>query len=551
MLRPDLSKAKILIPFRKCCIISIPFLFLLGLSLRLHSSAQDNLVRFSKPKFLTFAELVDLEKNDPPSATLAEKLKSLLTTPIVSNEAYLSGAKPKRPSSTELGPFLRAVQWNIERGINFDSIRITLSEPQKFDKVIAEKKDPKAKPLPPDQLEIAKKQLEILQPADLLILNEVDYGTTRTDYRDVARDLATALKMNYAYGVEFLEIDPLNLGLEKVVMEDKEAEADIQKSFDVDSSRYLGMHGTAVLSRYPIRKATLRPLTVCYDWYAEEKKEVSKLESGRRMAANKFFMERIAREVRRGGRTVLFVELAVPESPTGAVTVVAPHLENKCKPGCRLKQATQILEWIRSDHNPVILGGDLNTTATDNAPMSTSKVLMDRVKDPDKWAMQAVKWSTGAPTFLLMPVNMMRNKNDPTGFDVPVLSRKKESKLFKDHMSYRFEDGNAFDFRGEDLRSAEGRGGTLSNSNQRSGKGFRYTFALAKTYGGLVGEYKLDWFFVKGLGTDPSKPGGKYQFAPHFAWTLTELNYAPDEQLSDHSPITVDLPLTEPPLPKP
>src|SRR5215467_8083918 len=141
MRRPDLSKAKALISFRKCCIVSIPFLFLLGLSLRLHSSAQDNLARFSKPKFLTFAELVELEKNDPPSATLAEKLKNLLTTPIVSNEAYLSGAKPKRPSSTELGTFLRAVQWNIERGINFDSIRIALSEPQKFDKVIAEKKD--------------------------------------------------------------------------------------------------------------------------------------------------------------------------------------------------------------------------------------------------------------------------------------------------------------------------------------------------------------------------------------------------------------------------
>jgi hypothetical protein len=51
-------------------------------------------------------------------------------------------------------------------------------------------------------------------------------------------------------------------------------------------------------------------------------------------------------------------------------------------------------------------------------------------------------------------------------------------------------------------------GGTLSDSNQRATKGFRYTFALAKTYGGLVGEYKLDWFFVKGYATDSSKVGG-------------------------------------------
>lgn len=510
-------------------------------------AAKPDYVRFSKPELLTFNELVELEKNDTPSAALAEKLEHLLTTPVLSNEAYLNGAKPKHPSSPELGPFLRAICWNIERGINFDPVRIALSEPDKFDQVLAEKKEPKAEPLTPDQLKTVKEQLDILQPSDLLVLNEVDYGVTRTDYRDVARDLAKALNMNYAYGVEFLEIDPLNLGLEKVEMEDKDAQADIQKSFDVDESRYLGMHGTAVLSRYPIRKATLRPLPVCYDWYAKEKKEISKLEAGRRKGANLAFMERIAREVRRGGRTVLFVELAVPESPTGAVTVVAPHLENKCKPGCREKQAVQILEWIRNDHNPVILGGDLNTTGTDNAPVSVSKVLTDRVKDHDKWAVSAIKWSTGAPTILLMPVNMMRNKNDPTGFDVPLLSRKKEAKLFADHVKFKFEDGYTFDFRGEDARSAEQRGGTLSDSNQRAGKGFRYTFALAKTYGGLFGEYKLDWFFIKGLGTDAREPGGKYQFAPHYGRTLMELNSAPDDNLSDHAPLTVDIPLTEPP----
>lgn len=534
-------------PVLDSAILAVSLLLLVVAVIRNGLAAETDYVRFSKPDLLTFEELVQLEQQDPPSGALAEKLEHLLTTPFVSNEAYFNGAKPKRPSSTELGPFLRAICWNIERGIQFDPIRIALSEPEKFDQVLAEKKDPKAKPLTPEQLKIVKQQLEVLQPADLLILNEVDYGVTRTDYRDVARDLAQTLHMNYAYGVEFLELDPLNLGLEKVELEDKEAQADIQKSFDVDKSRYLGMHGTAVLSRYPIRKAILRPLPVCYDWYAGEKKEISKLEAGRRKGANLAFMERIAREIRRGGRTVLFVELVVPESPTGAVTVVAPHLENKCKPGCRAKQAAQILEWIQADHNPIILGGDLNTTGADNAPVSVSKVLTDRLKDPDKWAVEAIKWSTGAPTILLIPVNMMRNKNDPTGFDVPVLSRKKEAKLFDESGKFRFEDGHVFDFRGESERSAEGRGGTLSDSNQRSGKGFRYTFALAKTYGGLVGEYKLDWFFVKGFATDSRKPGGKYQFAPHFAQALLELNYAPDEELSDHVPLTVDLPLTEPP----
>ena len=525
---------------------SLALLFLPAES-RPSRSPGDDFVRFSKPEFLSFDELVEAEQKDPLPPELAKKLETLVTTPIVSNEAYYEGAKPKHPASPELGPYLRAILWNIERGIQFDPIRIALSEPDKFDQVLAERKDPKTRPLTPDELKVVKQQLDFLQPADLLILNEVDYGVTRTDYRDVGGGLAKALHMNYAYGVEFLEIDPLNLGLEKVQLEDPEAQADIQKSFDVDKSRYLGMHGTAVLSHYPVRKAVLRPLPVCYDWYANEKKEVSKLEEGRRKGANLAFMERISREIRRGGRTVLIVELAVPESPTGAVTVVAPHLENKCKPGCRLKQALQILEWIKADHNPVILAGDLNTTGSDNAPVSVSKVVTDRLKDPDKWALQAVKWSTGAPTILLMPVNMMRNKNDPTGFDLPVLSRKKEAKLFDESGKFHFEDGHVFDFRGEDARSADGRGGTLSDSNERAGKGFRYTFALAKTYGGLVGEYKLDWFFVKGLGTDPTKPGGKYQFAPHFARTLVELNNAPEDSLSDHFPMVVDIPLAEPP----
>jgi len=513
----------------------------------LPNSEKQEFVSFSKPQTLSFGELVQLEQTEKPEGQLATRLDTLLHTPFISNEAYLSGAKPNRPSSESLGLFIRAICWNIERGIQFDAIRTALAEPEKFDEVIAKRKNPKDKPLTPEQLKVVKKQLELLKVADLLILNEADYGVTRSDYRDVARELAQALKMNYAYGVEFLEIDPLNLGLEKVKLEDQAAQEDIQKSFDADKTRYLGMHGTAVLSRYPILKASIHSFTVCHDWYADEKKEISKLESGKRAGANLVFTERITREVRRGGRMVLIVELAVPESPTGAVTVVAPHLENKCKPECRRKQGAELLEWIKSDANPVIVGGDMNTTAADNAPMSVSKVMKDRVKDYDKWAVSAIKWSTGAPTILLMPVNMMRNKNDPTGFDVPLISRKKEAKFFADLAKFHFDDGHTFDFRGEGARSAEGRGGNLSDSNQRATKGFRYTYALARTYGGLVGEYKLDWFFVKGYATESEKPGGSYKFAPHFGATLQEVNNAPDESLSDHFPITVDLPLTDPP----
>jgi endonuclease/exonuclease/phosphatase family metal-dependent hydrolase len=501
----------------------------------------------SKPQVLSFSELVQVSENATPDQALADKMSRLLHTPFVNNEAYLKGVKPIRPTSEELGPFVRTTFWNIERGIELDGIKIALSQPEKFDEVIAEKKDPKEKPLDADELKVVKEQLEILKPTDLLVLNEVDDGVTRTDYRDVAHELAQTLNMNYAYGVEFLEVDPLNLGIEKVKLDDKAAQADLQKSFEPDKDRYLGLHGTAVLSRYPIQNATVRPLPVCHDWYEGEKKEISQLEAGKRSSANLLFMERITREVRRGGRMAMFVDLAVPESPTGSVTVIATHLENKTKPECRREQMKQILDWAKDIKNPVIIAGDMNTTATDAAPTSVSKVITDRVKDPHAWARSAIKWSTGAPTILLMPVNFMRSKNDPTGFDVPIISRNREAKLFGDLNDFHFADGYMFDFRGEDSRSAENRGGTLSDSNQRGTKGFRYTFAMARTYGGLVGQYKLDWFFVKGYASDSEKSGGSYKFAPHYGRTLQELNEAPDVPLSDHSPITVDIPLTEPP----
>src|SRR5215475_3403802 len=99
-------------------------------------------VRYSKPDALTFDELVQLEKNDVPSAPLAAKLQRLLTTPYLNNEAYYQGAKPKRPT-TELGPILRAVMWNIERGVQFDEIRTALTAPGKLDQYFPDGKDPK------------------------------------------------------------------------------------------------------------------------------------------------------------------------------------------------------------------------------------------------------------------------------------------------------------------------------------------------------------------------------------------------------------------------
>jgi hypothetical protein len=62
-----------------------------------------------------------------------------------------------------------------------------------------------------------------------------------------------------------------------------------------------------------------------------------------------------------------------------------------------------------------------------------------------------------------------------------------------------------------------------------------------------IARFKLDWIFVRP--PDLKKPRDEeasYLFAPHFARTLADLNNCTPEPLSDHSPITVDLPFHEP-----
>jgi len=46
-------------------------------------------------------------------------------------------------------------------------------------------------------LEQIPKEIEILQAADVWILGEVDWGMKRTQYREVVRELANTLHMNW------------------------------------------------------------------------------------------------------------------------------------------------------------------------------------------------------------------------------------------------------------------------------------------------------------------------------------------------------------------
>lgn len=81
---------------------------------------------------------------------------------------------------------------------------------------------------------------ELLKEADVIILNEMDVGMARSDQQHTTRLLAYHLGMNYAWGVEFIE---LTLG-------DSGDRANINQS----EENFHGLHGNAILSRCHIQE---------------------------------------------------------------------------------------------------------------------------------------------------------------------------------------------------------------------------------------------------------------------------------------------------------
>jgi len=508
-------------------------------------------IRSSQPPLLNYQELVALGEQETVDPALADKLHTLLTTPFINNEAYFAGTKPLRPDLKGLGPSLRLVEWNIERGIEFDAIKLLLTDKQGFiAKVHSDAANNTSAAKVDDQ--VLNAQMDVLQSADVLVLNEVDWGMKRSDYRAVVKDLAHALKMNWAYGVEFVEVDPKVLGTQSFAnVENADERKDLDELFSTDKARLLGLHGTAILSRYPLRDVKLVPFTYqAYDWYNGEKKYGS-IEAGKRKGASLLLGEELVREVRRGGRTNLIATIDVPDLPERQVTIVATHLENRTTPKGRVKEADELLDMIRPIRNPVIVAGDMNTTGQDGSVLSIKSAVLKKVNDPAFWATQGVKYATGVG--LIMDVasfgfKTTKFQGDPTASGVPLLAANPEQGLFKDLNKYRFDDGTRIDFRGDAELSVNGREGTLGNSNERASKGFVTTFALPRTLG-VVGKFRLDWIFVKGFLKDDPKTADSYRFAPAFARTMNESNEALKQPLSDHAAISVDLPITQSALP--
>ena len=489
---------------------------------------------------LSFDDLVTLATTDPPPISVEKRLDHLLSTPFISNEASARGAAPKIPQVPVLGPTLRIAEWNINRGENETEVELALADARGF--LDAARKNQSLKP---GELSIVAQELKELSQADLIILDEVDDGVKRTKYHNVARDLARALNMNYVYGVEFIELNRIYLGAER----EDEADRPNQRPgevFGVDPKRYLGLEGSAILSRYPIRGARVIRLPQEYDWYHKEVKAVSDLEHLRRWTSEALFQERISRQIRRGGRMAIVADVEVPQSPTGVVTVVCPHLEDYTKPAGRENQLKFLLGQIQGISNPVILAGDFNTTGSSARPISTRRLILNALKDYRFWARQALFFIVPVPGvgYAFRAANYFKNYHDPTSINVPLLLGNRSRKIFDDLAAFRFLDGGTFDFSGEKSLSYGHRAKTLADSNQRAWKGFTPTFAFQRTFKGVIGRYKIDWFLIKRPSGQPAGSGREVRaFSPHLGRTLQLVNDSLEPRISDHCPITISLPL--------
>lgn len=469
-------------------------------------------IRYREPRFLTFHELQQLYKNPHPVGSPRRKLKKFGTTPIISNKAYYQGVRPSRLIDPRLGPYIGFASWNIGEEELFhlkDTIK-AFSSADQFRSLIDPAKAPEGSP---EYKEILR-QRDRLAHADIIVFQEVNVGAKRSEYLDEARVLGEALKMNYAYGAEQLELDPVLLGLEKI--HDKDGvTVDIERTKDyaADPARYKGVLGNAVLSRYPIKKVQVLQLkTKAYDWYEGGKGELSFVEKLRQWGSKVLFQTEFTREMRVGTQIYFRVDLDVQGLPERTLTIINFHLEINCTPKVRVIQTEELLSYMKGIRHPVIVSGDFNSVPQDLSPTFVSRIV-DRTPD-----------------------------------DIADMFSHPVKPLFTLIQNYRFADGGAFDFRGDSKRSINGKDGTLANSNQRGLIGFKTTFSVKRPIAALgAGKYRLDWVFVKSFLKNSYDKTGPYRLAPHFGETLEELNTSLKQPISDHHPNVVDLPLQEPP----
>jgi endonuclease/exonuclease/phosphatase family metal-dependent hydrolase len=222
----------------------------------------------------------------------------------------------------------------------------------------------------------------VLTGADVLLLNEIDWGMARSGNRHVARDLAAALGLGYVFGIEFLELTN-GEGAE----------------LDSDGENTWSLHGNAILSRWALRDPRLLRLPARYSW-AE------------------------GPQARMGGRCALMAEV---DTVAGPVTLVCTHLENRTSPQGRQEQMRALLAALPKDGRAIV-GGDLNTSTIDSAAeivalVESLRADPLRLREPESY--EPLFADVRHEGFLIEEVNSMATPTSvPLGISDPIYGLK-------------------------------------------------------------------------------------------------------------------------------
>lgn len=469
---------------------------------------------FQSSSILDYQELKNIYESGYSCCPGAlEKAKDLFTAPTLrQNQA----SKTSFQFDEKLNkPFVRVSQWNLERGFKLDEIKTLLTNPDQY---INENLEEKLLRKQNDKYLKAKEEANLLNNTDILTVNEADLGVNRTQYRNIVAEIAGVMEADYSYVTEFIEIDPK-----------------LMNAKNTDPSKYKGLHGNAIISKFPIRNSEAIELPQCYDWYNGEKERISYFEKLRRTTGRIVFNQKPVTEVRLGKRNALVAQITLPNQEL--VTVVNAHLEDRATPKCRRLQIQKVLDHTKDINTPIVFAGDFNSFEFNTRPTSLSKLFISTIGDFNVVARSTIAafnpiaFITNAGTFVL---NQVRKFKDPTVRNVAVVMPNRAGKMFSDFKDFVFSDGNQIDFSGTKELTYDKRG-KLSNSNQRWHKGFVETYQFNRSY--KVVRFKPDWILVK-----PVVKNGQKHFYPAFGRTLKTLNYSyKDYRLTDHSPITAEL----------
>lgn len=478
--------------------------------------------------FLDFDELVSLARQPQPDRALAKKLERFWKSPVISNHAWQSGKIPHRPYNSHMGEFLRVGTWNVEKSLHLQGVATTLKSESAYRALMNPRLSKSSRR---DML----RQRERLVSADILIFQEMDIGVDRSHYVHSAKLLGKQLGMNYAYAPQQLELTPV---LQAMATNDPETA--------IDTTRYRGVFGLAVLSKYPIKSAVCFQLNhQPYDWYHDKEANYDAAEHARRFGSEAIFDTEIMREVKVGGRIFFRVDLEVPGLPHDTLSIIPVHLEIRAQPEDRHRQLEEILSHIKDIPHPVILAGDFNSSRYDLSPTSIERVIKRGSRNPRFWMFALSNLLIPAEAIyntLRGTFNEMKNLYNPLAFHESIFLPNETANMFEYLEQYRFADGTKFDFRGDPDLSINGSDATLANSNEKMLKGYRTTFQVNRPIW-PYGRHRLDWIFVKSSFYDDTS--NSFKLAPHFGETIVAFDQGLTTPLSDHRPCVVDLPIGE------